>query len=148
MDVDVIVMAILSSSVLVALINAITAVWTWKANKKAKDEDKKDDLEERVKNIEECRDNISKNIIGLSDKLDEAMKNQAKLAEDIKYSNQLLMRDRIKSLAQDYLKRETISFEDRKLIHDMWDTYHTIWGGNGDLNLLMEAIDELQLEVK
>ena len=138
---------LLSSTVVAGAIAAITNICLWFAGKKERDNDKKDTLEDRVAKMEVCTKNVAENVEEMHNKLDTALAEQSKLLASIRHSEQLLMRDRIKSLAQEKLRQESISYEDRKLLHDMWDAYHNDWGGNGDLNLIMEAIDELTLEV-
>lgn len=56
------------------------------------------------------------------------------------------MLDRMRYVGQNYLKQEEIDFDDRRIFHQMHDIYHNDLGGNGDLDQLMEAIDDLPLK--
>lgn len=53
--------------------------------------------------------------------------------------------DRIQHLGRSYLKVGEIDFDDRRRLHQMHTAYHNL-GGNGDLDTLMEDVDELPLK--
>lgn len=73
----------------------------------------------------------------------ELMKKQiAALVESQRY----VMYDRIKFLAQSYIREKSVDFDDRRMLHLMHDSYHNGLDGNGDLDLLMEEVDELPLK--
>lgn len=57
----------------------------------------------------------------------------------------LLELDKIKYLGLRYIRDGGITYEDRALLHKMHDNYHKELGGNGDLDQIMEAVDELPL---
>lgn len=65
------------------------------------------------------------------------------LKEAMKY----IMLDRIKCLGQRYLRQGEICFEDRRLLNEMHSSYHNGLGGNGDLDTLMEQVNDLPLKV-
>lgn len=56
-----------------------------------------------------------------------------------------ILLDRIQYLARAYIRDGEISFDDRRRLHQMHDAYHNL-GGNGDLDTLMEQVDELPLK--
>lgn len=58
----------------------------------------------------------------------------------------ILLYDRIKHLGKSYLRRGSISFEEREDLNAMHQVYHNELGGNGDLDALMKAVFELNLE--
>ena len=57
----------------------------------------------------------------------------------------LLELDKIKYLGLRYIRDGGITYEDRALLHKMHDNYHKELGGNGDLDQIMEEVDELPL---
>lgn len=57
----------------------------------------------------------------------------------------LLELDKIKYLGLRFIREEGITYEDRALLHKMHDNYHKELGGNGDLDQIMEEVDELPL---
>ena len=57
----------------------------------------------------------------------------------------LLELDKIKYLGLRFIRDGGITYEDRALLHKMYDNYHKELGGNGDLDQIMEEVDELPL---
>ena len=57
----------------------------------------------------------------------------------------LLELDKIKYLGLRFIRDGGITYEDRTLLHKMHDNYHKELGGNGDLDQIMEEVDELPL---
>lgn len=64
------------------------------------------------------------------------------LVEATKY----ILYDRIRYLGQRYIDAGEIDFDDRRILNDMHRSYHCGLGGNGDLDKLMEAVNELPLK--
>ena len=67
--------------------------------------------------------------------------------ENLKRGLMLLMLDRIRYLGQCYIKSGAINYDDRKILNDMHKCYHEGLGGNGDLNLIMQEVNDLQLKI-
>lgn len=59
---------------------------------------------------------------------------------------QLTMLDRIKYLGQCYIRAEAVDFDDRRLLNQMHGVYHNRLGGNGDLDVIMAAVNKLPLK--
>ena len=57
----------------------------------------------------------------------------------------VIMLDRIQHLCKMYIQDGYVDFDDRRRLHLMHDGYHAL-GGNGDLDILMKAVDELPLK--
>jgi len=57
-----------------------------------------------------------------------------------------ILLDRIRHLGLSYLSRGEITFDERRLLHQMHSVYHESLHGNGDLNELMSEVDELPLK--
>ena len=122
MDKD-IALAALTGGVAVALINGIINLVMWLLNRRAKKKDDgTEDAYSRLKTIE--------------DKVDD-------LAKAAKYS----IFDRIRYLGQCYIDDGEIDFDDRRILNDMYKVYHCpTLKGNGDLKVLMEAVNNLPLK--
>lgn len=57
----------------------------------------------------------------------------------------LLELDKIKHIGLKFIEQGSITYEDRAILHKMHDNYHRELGGNGDLDQIMEEVDELPL---
>lgn len=78
------------------------------------------------------------------DRKNELEKEQLITLDTIRGAMVVTMLDRIQYLCKSYLKDGYIDYDDRHRLHLMHDSYHAL-GGNGDLNLLMKAVDDLPL---
>ena len=124
-----------TSGALVAIIEGIKEAFAWKRNRKAQLEDKAD---ERVKEEKELKNAV-----------DGLVESQKKMEADIEaliVSNRLMMLDRILHLGLSYIKRGEVTYEERKNLHDMHDSYHYGLHGNGDADLIISSVDELPLQ--
>ena len=65
-------------------------------------------------------------------------------SEALKY----ILYDRIRFLATSYIKDGEVDFDDRRILRDMHKAYHNGLNGNGDLDLLMNEVDGLDLKTK
>lgn len=141
MDMTLIVTCVLSSSLAVAIVNGIKELWLWYLNRKAKvdddaKKDKKDNIQGQLDDHQDCLQQILASIKTIEDKLNISFT-----------SDRVILKDRIKYIAQHYIKQGYITFEDRKALHEMWHIYHFDLEGNGDLDDVMEMIDELELRL-
>lgn len=57
----------------------------------------------------------------------------------------VILLDRIQYLCRCYIHDDKVDFDDRRRLHKMHDAYHAL-GGNGDLDTLMAAVDELPVK--
>ena len=82
-------------------------------------------------------------------------KNRRKYAKDDKSREDLtalksglkwVLYDRIRYLGQAYLREGEIDFDDRRLLGEMHKSYHDGLGGNGDLDTLMQSVNDLPLK--
>lgn len=113
---------LLSSGVLVAVIEGVREYFSWRRNRKAAKEDKADlHTEERLEAIEKKTDAQS---------------------EALKY----ILYDRIRYLGQAYIAEGEIDFDDRRILNDMHRSYHSGLNGNGDLDVLMKEVNKLPLK--
>lgn len=113
-----------------AIIKLIDNVIQWKLARKAKLEDKADDDEAKYKEDTRLwREEIEKKIQALST------------------GQMVSLLDRIQYLSRAYIRDGEVDFDDRHRLHQMHDAYHAL-GGNGDLNALMQEVDELKLKIE
>lgn len=78
----------------------------------------------------------------VQDKLKEIETKTDAQSEAIRY----ILYDRIRYLGQAYIAEKEVDFDDRRILRDMHRSYHNGLGGNGDLDKLMEAVDNLPLK--
>ena len=120
---------LLTGAAAAAFIKLIDNVIIWHLNRKASKEDKADEKAEAAKKDEEkWKKDTEDSINGLKDGL------------------RIIMLDRIRFLGQRYLKEGEIDFDDRRYLNEMNQVYHGSLGGNGDLNSLMEDVNDLPLK--
>jgi len=120
---------LLTGAAAAAFIKLIDNVIIWYLNRKASKEDKADEKAEAAKKDEEkWKKDTEDSINGLKDGL------------------RIIMLDRIRLLGQRYLKDGEIDFDDRRYLNEMHQVYHGSLGGNGDLNSLMEDVNDLPLK--
>lgn len=111
-----------------AIIKLIDNVVQWKLNRKAKLEDKADEQEEQKRQSDASwHEETDKKIDALVD------------------GQKFILLDRIQYLGRAYLRDGEVDFDDRRRLHQMHEAYHAL-GGNGDLNKLMQEVDELELK--
>lgn len=66
----------------------------------------------------------------------------------LKTAMRYIMLDRIRELGGRYINEGSIDFDDRRLLNEMHNSYHNGLGGNGDLDVLMAAINNLPLKTR
>lgn len=130
-----ILLALVSGGAGAALINAIHDRWKWKANRKALQEDKAADKDDKVAELTKLVETLVKN--------QEMMSQQIDALQD---SQKCVLLDRIIDLGQSYIAAGEVDFDDRKRLRDMHNSYHKGLRGNGDADQIMKAVDELPLK--
>lgn len=119
-----------SGGVFVAIIEIVKEGIAFRRKRKA---DKEDRAEAKLEKAEEAKE---KNI---DERLTRIEKQNKALVEGLR----AMLLDRILYLGQSYVDKGEISYDDRHRFHQMHDCYHNGLGGNGDANLIVEAVDEL-----
>ncbi len=74
------------------------------------------------------------------------LKNVEEKVDALVEATKFILYDRIRYLGQRYIDAGEIDFDDRRILNDMHRSYHSGLGGNGDLDKLMEAVNELPLK--
>lgn len=140
-----IVIAFAGGAGFTALVNGRTERWKFKAQRKAAKEDKAEEKADKTTQLKEAVEKFEEAEAKKNQDMDKRLlrleaQNMAQ-TEALK----LIMLDRILHLGQGYIAKGSISYDDRKRLHDMHKCYHDGLGGNGDANLIMEEVDDLQL---
>jgi hypothetical protein len=120
---------LLTGATAAAVVKLIDNLLQWFLTRKAKREDK-----EAAKK-EENEKSAEQRIKDMEQSLNAVVEGQ-------KY----ILLDRIRYLGCTYLKDGEVSFEDRRLLNMMHGVYHNGLGGNGDLDNLMEEVNDLPLK--
>lgn len=140
-----------------ALISIGQERWKWRASRKAEKEDKAEEKAEaqRQKDSEEAQklDEISKKLdafITSQESFNENLAEQDKAMHDrvdaLSEGMKFVLLDRILYLGKSYIRRGSVSFDDRKRLGNMHTVYHSRLDGNGDADTVMDIVYELPLE--
>ena len=122
-------LACLGGAVGVAIVNAIHDRWRFKAERKAKQEDKAEE-----------------NIVSRLDELASWQKSAGEKIDALRDGLKCDLLDRIIHLGQSFISDGAVSFDERKRLRDMHTSYHDRLGGNGDADAIMTAVDDLPLK--
>ena len=140
------VLAVAGGAAGAAVINGINERWKFKASRKAAKEDRQQEKEDRTekigKEVEEIKQSESEWQEEIEEKL-EALDAQNTVENE---ALRVILLDRIRHLGQSYIAAGEIDFDDRRIFHMMHSVYHDGLGGNGDADLVVEAVDELPLK--
>lgn len=136
----------LGGGVLLSIVEGIKALISWAIKRKAQKADRAEEkaekkTEERIAAMEariQTLEDNDKEILSLTEALVEAQR--------------YVLYDRIRYLGQKYIAEGEVDMEDRRILHLLHAVYHGDethrgCGGNGDLNLLMQAVDKLPLKM-
>ena len=138
----VILTCILSSTLASTVIVSIKELILWFLNRRAKvEDDKKENKEEEINKIleehKEAIERVLQAIDAVEKKLNLSLENE-----------KIILKDKIKYLVFKYVDLGEITFEEKQAIHHMWNVYHYGLGGNGDLDDVMELLEEIPLVQK
>ena len=129
-----------------AIINIIQKRWEMKFDRKAKQEDRAEEKEDKLDEMRkeqkaffEKQEKFNDELSARVEKLEE--QNEAQ-NEGMKYT----LLDRILYLGKHYINDGEGSFDDRKRLGDMHTVYHSRLGGNGDADAVMEDVYDLSLK--
>jgi len=123
---------ILGSSALTVLLNNLHDRWKIKQERKNSKEDKQEAKEDIVDDLQVATDSQEKKIEAL-----EIL--SSNMAEALKY----LLLDKILFLGSKYIRRNTITLEERKILKAMYNVYHNGLDGNGDADFIMKGVEAI-----
>lgn len=126
---------LLTGATAAAVIKLLDNLIIWHLNRKAKKDDEteaegKAKMQQAEKSEKEWKQHTDETI------------------EALAIGVRVILMDRIRYLGQKYLDEGEIDFDDRRLLNQMHSVYHNTLGGNGDLNILMEEVNDLPLKRK
>lgn len=130
--------AVLSSSVLVAVVGLFSTVITFKLNRSAKLQDDQIQETERL-------DKLESQVQALEARVNSTLRDFDKLAEALKRGQMIMLSDRILTLAESYIANGEITYAQKKNLRAMHQVYHNELGGNGDFDDLMKDIEKLKV---
>ena len=126
-----ILVAIITGGALAAIIEGVREFLSWRRNRKAIQEDRKEAKKEsEIEDLKETMD-------ALKSKVDVLVESQ-----------KFILFDRIRFLGQAYIEAREIDFDDRRILNDMHRSYHDGLEADGDLDALMDEVNHLPLKIK
>ena len=128
-----ILVTVISSGATAAIVKAIDNWLSWKRERRAKHEDA--ELEQKEQKVNERLNTIEQ-------QLNTTEKNLDSLKEGMKY----IIYDRIRHIGQAHINAGEIDFDDRRILNNMHHCYHYGLGGNGDLDKLVQEVNNLPLK--
>lgn len=128
-----ILVAVISSGATAAVVKAIDNWLSWKRERKAKREDS--DLEKKEQTVND-------RLNAIEQKTEDNRKTLESLTEGMKY----IIYDRIRHIGQAHINAGKIDFDERRILNNMHHCYHFGLGGNGDLDKLVQEVNNLPLK--
>lgn len=139
MELETIIVCILSSTVAATVVTAIKELILWRLNRKAKIEDdnqndKHAELKKILGNHQICLEKVVKSVEDLEKKLSLSLEN-----------DKIILKDKIKYLVLKYVDVGEITLDEKQAINHMWSIYHYDLKGNGDLDDFMGMLEEIKI---
>lgn len=138
---------ILSSSLAVALVTAVKELILWRLNRKAKLKDEAVAIEREENTTEkQILEHIAQQNTSIKLLSESQDKFQSTLESFLK-SEKTLLRDKIRYLVFKYIEYGEITLDEKNAIKHMWHIYHFEWGGNGDLDDVMQMLEDVPVKI-
>ncbi len=118
-----------------ALLEWAREKWKFKAERTAVKEDRKEQKEDELEKMTKAVTELTKAVASLTEKV-----------QSLREAQKCVLLDRIMYLGSVYIRTGSISFDDRRRLREMHNSYHYGLNGNGDADAIMKAVDELPLE--
>ncbi len=139
MELETIIVCILSSTVAATIVTSIKELILWRLNRKAKIEDNSQEsqnaeLKQILSDHQESLEKLVKSIEDLEKKLSLSLEN-----------DKIILKDKIKYLILKYADVGEITLDEKQAINHMWHIYHFDLHGNGDLDDLMEMLESIKI---
>lgn len=139
---------LLGSTLLVSLITLIKDLALWKANRKATLEDKSIDRKDKLNELEttvcEHKDLLAKILTSVNN-LEDLYKSERSKQDRI---NRAIITDRLRIKCGQILRKESITFHERKELIEMWNLYHDELDGNGNFDDIMSDIMNMPVDIE
>lgn len=137
--------AFLGGAGVTAAISARTERWKFKHERQATIEDRAAARADRTQQLDEAVKTFEEHERAKNNEIDERLDSIEDQITSLQEAMRLLLLDRILHLAQAYISRGNITFEERRMLRAMHDCYHGGLNGNGDADAIMRAVDELPI---
>ena len=139
MDLQTIIVCILSSTLAATIVTSIKELILWRLNRKAKIEDnsqesQNSELKKILSDHQESLEKIVNSIVDLEKKLSLSLEN-----------DKIILKDKIKYLVLKYVEVGEITLDEKQAINHMWSIYHYDLKGNGDLDDFMGMLEEVKI---
>lgn len=139
MDLQTIIVCILSSTLAATIVTSIKELILWRLNRKAKIEDnsqesQNSELKKILSDHQESLEKIVNSIVDLEKKLSLSLEN-----------DKIILKDKIKYLVLKYVDFGEITLDEKQAINHMWSIYHYDLKGNGDLDDFMGMLEEIKI---
>ena len=139
MDLQTIIVCILSSTLAATIVTSIKELILWRLNRKAKIEDNSQEsqnaeLKKILSDHQESLEKIVNSIVDLEKKLSLSLEN-----------DKIILKDKIKYLVMKYVEVGEITLDEKQAINHMWSIYHYDLKGNGDLDDFMGMLEEVKI---
>lgn len=139
MDLQTIIVCILSSTLAATIVTSIKELILWRLNRKAKIEDnsqesQNSELKKILSDHQESLEKIVNSIVDLEKKLSLSLEN-----------DKIILKDKIKYLVLKYVDFGEITLDEKQAINHMWSIYHYDLKGNGDLDDFMGMLEEVKI---
>lgn len=139
MDLQTIIVCILSSTLAATIVTSIKELILWRLNRKAKIEDNSQEsqtseLKKILSDHQESLEKIVNSIVDLEKKLSLSLEN-----------DKIILKDKIKYLVSKYVEVGEITLDEKQAINHMWSIYHYDLKGNGDLDDFIEMLEEVKI---
>lgn len=139
MELETIIVCILSSTLAATIVTSIKELILWRLNRKAKVEDNSQEsqhteLKKILEDHQTCLEKVVKSVEDLEKKLSLSLEN-----------DKIILKDKIKYLVLKYVEIGEITLDEKQAINHMWSIYHYDLKGNGDLDDFMEMLEEIKI---
>lgn len=139
MELETIIVCILSSTLAATIVTSIKELILWRLNRKAKIEDnsqesQNSELKKILSDHQKSLEKLVESIVDLEKKLSLSLEN-----------DKIILKDKIKYLVLKYVDVGEITLDEKQAINHMWSIYHYDLKGNGDLDDFMEMLEEIKI---
>lgn len=119
--------------------------WEIRYGRKAEKEDQDVAQDDKIDKLERIFSDYVQEQKQFNTQILERFKELEKHDEASRRALKFVLLDRIVYIGHSYIKHGEVSFDERRRLREMHDTYHNDLGGNGDADNVMNAVDELPL---
>ena len=128
-----------------AVLNVIQERWKLRFDHRIAKEEKNDEQDDKIDNLEKMFKDYTIEQKDFNSKILERLGEIEVHDEASRRALKYVLLDRIFYIGHSYIKHGEVTFDERRRLREMHDTYHNDLGGNGDANNVMDAVDELPL---